>query len=214
MNYTKTIRNYCLNNPGKAFDVSYEYKNHYYMMQYKTFCKILNRLEDEGIITTYSKGIYLINSDWVKEDPVLSFYANDETGMVIGYQMYHDLGIIKYTEGPVEILTNAMQTTTKNVGDGYKLILFKGFFDKFVKKLIVALEIIENSRNIVDLDWFKMNKTLIMHLQYYKDYAFENILNNRSYSLSTIYTLEEYLKDLQIENKVLEIAKEYFKNTI
>ena len=161
----------------------------------------------DKIIKTYSKGIYLINSDWVKEDPVLSFYANDETGMVIGYQMYHDLGVTKYIDGPIEILTNAMETTTKNIGDDYKLILFKGYFDKYVKKLIVALELIEHNREIIDIEWFKMNKVLIMHLQYYKDNAFENIINNRSYSLSTIYTLEEYLKDLQIENKVLEIAK-------
>lgn len=214
MNYTKSIREYCLNNQGTAFDMSYEHEHHFSEVPYRTFCKILNRLEEEGILKTYSKGIYLISSNGADIDPVLSFYANDNTGVVIGYEMYNELGITNHNEKPIEVLTNAMETTTKNIGENYRLILFKGYFDKFTKKLIKALEIIENNRKIIELNMFKMNKVLIMQLQYYKDEALENILKNRNYSLTTIKTLQDYLDNLEIENKVSEIAKEYFKNTI
>jgi predicted transcriptional regulator of viral defense system len=93
MNYSKTIREYCLKNPGMVFDMSYERKNHFEMVPYKTFCKILSRLE-EGILKTYSKGVYLINSDKEAEDPIIAFYANDCSDMVVGYKMYNDLGVV------------------------------------------------------------------------------------------------------------------------
>lgn len=58
MNYSKTIREYCQKNPGMVFDMSYERERHFPMVPYRTFCKILSRIEAEGIIRTYSKGIY------------------------------------------------------------------------------------------------------------------------------------------------------------
>ena len=104
--------------------MSYEHENHFNMVPYKTFCKILNRLEDEGIVTLYSKGLYSINSGENGVDSVISFYANDDTGMVVGYKMYNDLGISTHQELPIVIYTNAMETTTKNIGDKYGLERF------------------------------------------------------------------------------------------
>ena len=57
MNYSKTIREYCLKNPGMVFDMSYEREQHFSMVPYKTFCKILSRSEAEGIIKCY-KDLY------------------------------------------------------------------------------------------------------------------------------------------------------------
>ena len=122
MNYSKTIREYCLQNPGMIFDMSYEHKKHFEMVPYRTFCKILNRIEEEGIIRTYSKGIYIINADNMTEDPVIAFYASKGVGMVVGYYMYNKLGITEHNEKPIVIYTSAMETTTKNIGDDYKLI--------------------------------------------------------------------------------------------
>lgn len=116
MNYSRTIREYCLQNPGMMFDMSYEHKKHFEMVPYRTFCKILSRLEDEGILKPYSKGLYIINSDNIKEDPVIAFYSNENTGLVVGYKLYNDLGITEHTEKPIVIYTNAMETTTKNIG--------------------------------------------------------------------------------------------------
>ena len=70
MNYSKTIREYCMQNPGMIFDMSYEHKKHFEMVPYRTFCKILNRIEEEGIIKTYSKGIYIINADKYKASSI------------------------------------------------------------------------------------------------------------------------------------------------
>ena len=206
MNYSKTIREYCLKNPGMVFDMSYERKNHFEMVPYKTFCKILSRLEDDGILKTYSKGVYLINSDKETEDPIIAFYANDNTGLVIGYKMYNDLGVSSHTEKPIVIYTNAMDTTTKNIGDDYRLVLFESLMDECIKKLIICLELIENKNDIIDRDLYRMNEILIDYLQDYSDSALEEILESHKYQYSTIVTLDECLKNLNIKNHAIDIA--------
>ena len=206
MNYSKTIREYCLKNPGMVFDMSYERKNHFEMVPYKTFCKILSRLEEEGILKTYSKGVYLINSDKETEDPIIAFYANECSGMVVGYKMYNDLGITTHTEKPIVIYTNAMDTTTKNIGDDYRLVLFESLMDECIKKLIICLELIENKNDIIDRDLYRMNEILIDYLQDYSDSALEEILESHKYQYSTIVTLDECLKNLKIKNHAIDIA--------
>nr|HOF27308.1 hypothetical protein [Clostridia bacterium]HOR90456.1 hypothetical protein [Clostridia bacterium]HPL08803.1 hypothetical protein [Clostridia bacterium] len=61
MNYTKTIRNYCQQNEGHIFDSQQMFRDFFSMVPYKTFIKILNRLEDENILSSVSKGVYLFN---------------------------------------------------------------------------------------------------------------------------------------------------------
>lgn len=210
MNYSRTIREYCLQNPGMMFDMPYEHKKHFEMVPYRTFCKILSRLEDEGIIKTYSKGLYIISSDNIKEDPIIAFYANENTGVVVGYKMYNELGITEHIEKPIVIYTNAMETTTKNIGDDYKLILFDAMFDEDIKKLIICLELIENGRHIIDYDLKRIYEILQDYLQYYDNLSFETIAENIRYSLSTIATLDELLSKLHVPNRALEIAKKYY----
>ena len=212
MNYSKTIREYCMQNPGMIFDMSYEHKKHFEMVPYRTFCKILNRIEEEGIIKTSSKGIYLINADNMPEDPVIAFYANTGFGVVVGYHMYNRLGITTHNEKPIIIYTSVMETTTKNIGDDYKLVLFDTYFDPSVKKLIICLELIENRNKIIGIDLYKTNTILIDYLKSYYDSSLEQILKNHKYQYATIVTLDEMLGHLKIKNKALEIALKYYKH--
>lgn len=63
MNYTKTIRSFCLQNTGKIFDAQQMGNDYFSMVPYKTLLKVLTRLETEGILSPVSKGVYIINSD-------------------------------------------------------------------------------------------------------------------------------------------------------
>ena len=89
MNYSKMIREYCLQNKGNIFDVPFERKTHFDIIPYKTLLKILNKLEEEGIIKEYSKGLYVIVNDDATQDPIISFYASDMNGVVVCYAMYN-----------------------------------------------------------------------------------------------------------------------------
>lgn len=208
MNYSKTIREYCNQNKGKIFDVSYERIHHFEMVPYKTLLKILNRLEEEKVIATYSKGIYLINSDEViKEDPIISYYASEFNGAVVGYDLYNKYEISSHKEKLVIIYTNAMETSTKNIGDDYKLIRFDVIFGKYTTPLIEALEIIENKASIADCDLTKASQVLISLLENYLDSFFEDIIKAHKYKYSTICSLENILRSMNKNNKVIEIFK-------
>ena len=50
MNYTKLVREYCKNNSGAIFDVSKLKDTEFAEVPYKTLLKILNRLEEEGLL--------------------------------------------------------------------------------------------------------------------------------------------------------------------
>ena len=149
MNYTKTIREYCKTTPWKIFDVSYEMKDHFKMVPYKTLLKALNRLEEEGLLETISKGVYLIKTGEPVEDPILAHYASEGRGIVVGYAMYNRYGITDHTEKPIRVYTNAMETETKNIGKEYVLMRLPIFFTDSVKNLIAALEILENGPEII-----------------------------------------------------------------
>lgn len=76
MVYTKAIREYCLQNEGIVFDISKEYKDHFSMMPYKTFCKILGRLEEEGVLVRESHGAYLTaKRGHTKKNQVVNYYT-------------------------------------------------------------------------------------------------------------------------------------------
>lgn len=208
MNYSKTIREYCKQNKDKVFNVSYERIHHFEMVPYKTLLKILNRLEEEKIITTYSKGIYLINSDEpLKEDPIVSYYASELNGVVVGYGLYNKYGISSHKERPTIIYTNAMKTSAKNIGDDYKLIMFDVNFGKYTTPLIEALDIIESKANIINCDLSKAGQVLINLLENYLDTFFEDIIEAHKYKYSTICSLENILRNMNKNNKVLEIFK-------
>lgn len=212
MNYTKTIREYCNQNKGKMFDVSYEMKHHFEMVPYRTLCKILSRLEAEGLLSLYSKGLYYINTDKDDADPIIAFYASDYTGLVVGGAMYKKYGIIKEYHGPITIYTNAMETTTKNLGDRYTLIKYPvSIFDTAAKRLIEALEIIDDRLRFEGFDQVVAARVIIECLQYYSDMVFRDIIEAHQYQYSTICTLSEMLNNLSIQNRVMDIVKEVYK---
>ncbi len=209
MNYSKTIRNYCLDNKGMIFDVSYEMERHFNMVPYKTLLKILNRLEDEGILEAISKGVYLIKSDEELDyDPIIKYYTDRDSGVLIGSALYKKYGLIEDADERIEILTNKMQTTTKNINGKYTLTHYDcSFILSDEVALIEALEIIENTRNM-SVDPVKKADTLATLLTNYSDFVVKLILKRRKYQYSTICTMEVILRDLKIKNNVTSIYME------
>ena len=41
------------------FNVSYETKHHFEIAPYRTLCKVLSKLDGEGLLTTYSKAFII-----------------------------------------------------------------------------------------------------------------------------------------------------------
>ena len=116
MNYTKLVREYCNNNSGAIFDVSKFKDTEFAEVPYKTLLKILNRLEEESLLSAVSKGVYFIGEKPVDEELVFDEYVDDGKGMFVGYQLFNDVGISDYVDCKIEIYTNNIKAKQKSVG--------------------------------------------------------------------------------------------------
>ena len=213
MVYTKAIREYCLQNEGIVFDISKEYKNHFSMMPYKTFCKILGRLEEEGTLVRESHGAYLTaKRGHTKKNQVADYYTHDGHGLVIGYHFYNMIEITDYKDGKKEILTNLIDSKTKKVGSTTLIRMNLYSFDNEYKSIIYALELIEKKYKIIDCDIEKINRFIQIYLQDYNDLVFEEIIKERKYRYSTVCTLDRLLSDIKKANCCLRIYEEIDKD--
>ena len=175
MNYTKLIREYCKNNSGAIFDVSKLKDTEFAEVPYKTLLKILNRLEEEGLLNPASKGVYFIDEKPVDEELIFDEYVDDGKGMFIGYQLFNDVGISNYVDCKIEIYTNNIKSKQKSVGQ-YFLKRVDLEFDDDIVDLVALLEIIDTGYSMKGCDFMAYKKTVDMLLKLYSDCSFEKIV--------------------------------------
>lgn len=175
MNYTKFVREYCKNNSGAFFDVSKLKDAEFSEVPYKTLLKILNRLEEECLLKSVSKGVYFIGEKPVDEELIFDEYVDDGKGMFVGYQLFNDVGISDYVDRKIEIYTNNIKSKQKSVGQ-YFLKRVDLEFDDDIVDLIALLEIIDGGYSMKGCDFIFYKKTVDMLLQSYSDSSFEKII--------------------------------------
>lgn len=205
MNYTKTIRNYCLENKGRIFDVSYLKEHSFEMVPYKTLLKILNRLVEEGILSDISKGIYLINQEGITlEAAVFNQYIAENRGMYTGYALYNQLGISSYKSDVIEIYTYLLSVPHKTIGP-FKLTRLNLHFSEQTTSLVALLECLENCGKIKDLEIDRLLNLTFEAPKFYSDLNFSWITQDRKYKRATVNSLSEILKNLGVKNDCLGI---------
>ena len=215
MNYTKTLREFFSQNQGHIFDVQYEQNHRFSLIPYKTLLKILNRLEEEGIVSSIAKGAYIVNSDDELDidKAINDYYVERFSGMMIGKEMYNYYDIGDQDEDFVEIYTNKIISNNKSIGK-YHLIKFDTHFYDEVVRLVTALELIEKVSTIKDINYIRYNEEKEAGVNSYTDEIFKEIITNHKYKYSTIATLDEMLDRFSIENNALSIYKENYLNVL
>lgn len=210
MNYTKLVREYCKNNSGAIFDVSKLKDTEFAEVPYKTLLKILNRLEEEGLLKPVSKGIYFIGEKSVDEELIFDEYVDDGKGMFVGYQLFNDVGISDYVDRKIEIYTHNIKLKQKSVGQ-YFLKRVDLEFDDDIVDLIALLEIIDVGYSMKGCDFISYKKTVDMLLQSYSDSSFEKIIKAIRYKYSTIKQLSELINANGVDSNCLDIFENTYK---
>ena len=213
MNYTKLIREYCKNNSGGIFDVSKLKDTEFAEVPYKTLLKILNRFEEEGLLSAVSKGVYFIGEKTVDKELIFGEYVDDGKGMFVGYQLFNDVGISDYVDRKIEIYAHNIKSKQKSVGQ-YFLKRVDLEFDDDIVDLIALLEIIDIGYLMKGCDFISYKKTVDMLLQSYSDSSFEKIVKAIHYKYSTIKQLSELLEANSIDNSCVDIFESTYKNLI
>ena len=137
--------------------------------------KILNRLEEESLLSTVSKGVYSIDENPVDEELIFDEYVDDGKGMFVGYQLFNDVGISNYVDCKTEIYTNNIKSKQKTIGQ-YIMKRVDLEFDGDIVDLIALLEIIDVGYSMKGCDFMAYKKTVDMRLKSYSDSSFEKIV--------------------------------------
>jgi hypothetical protein len=213
MNYTQTLREFCSQNQGHIFDVQYEQNHRFTLVPYKTLLKILNRLEKEEVVSSISKGVYIVNSDEELDidKAINDYYVKNFSGMMIGKALYNYYDIGDLDEDIIEIYTNKIISNNKTIGK-YHLIKFDTYFYDEVVNLVTTLELIEKVSSIKDINYIRLNEEKEFGTTSYTDEIFKVIITHHKYKYSTIATLDKLLNKLSIENNALLIYKENYIN--
>ena len=208
MNYTKTIREFCLKNRNTLFDVSYMTADYFSMVPYKTLLRILNRLVEEKILLPVSKGVYYIQGDkpFDLEKAVKEYYVDNNHGMFVGYKMYNDLLISDHVSDTVEIYTDRIGAAHKNIGN-YHLTHVNLVFDDYTKRLIQTLELIEHSPRIIDIDYMRYYNVRLNGICSYTEYEIDRVIRSIHYQHSTLVTFAELMKKAGFSVDILSKCK-------
>lgn len=180
---------------------------------YKTLLKILNRLEEESLLSAVSKGVYFIGEKPVDEELIFDECVDDGKGMFVGYQLFNDVGISDYVDCKIEIYTNNMKSKQKSVGQ-YFLKKADLEFDDDTIDLVALLEIIDTGYSMKGCDFMAYKKTVDMLLKSYSYSSFEKIVKAIHYKYSTIKQLSELLEANSIDNNCVDIFESTYKNLI
>ncbi len=209
MNYTKTIREFCFQNKGEIFDVSYMGDKYLEMVPYKTLLKILNRLEDEGIVTCVSKGVYLIREENRElDEAIIDRFISNGHGMYSGYTLFNELEITEQQNDCVEIYTNRISSQTKRIGD-YQLTRIDLPFTPQVISMITLLECIEKGPSIIDVSIIRLHEIIDAFAQDYTDQIFGLVIGTIPYHYSTTVTLRELLDRKGDENDCITVFERH-----
>ena len=125
MNYTRTLKEYCLQNKGSLLNISEEYENHFKMMPKKKYYKILNRLEEEGYLHKESHGVYFIFDDLEKKknnNRVIRHYTSGQHGIIVGYHWYNEIGITDYDDMEEALESNKLPKSLWDAFHSYVIV--------------------------------------------------------------------------------------------
>ena len=208
MDYTKTVRAFCLKNQNQLFDVSYMASNYFAVIPRKTLLKILSRLTDGGLLLPVSKGVFYIQGEkpFDLDRAVEEYYINGNHGMFVGYKMYNELQVSDYTDDIVEIYTNRIGAAHKSIGK-YHLTYADVVFDNYAKQLIQTLELTEHFTKIIDLDYIRLYNVRQSGIRNYLDYDIDRVTKAIPYQRSTLVTFDRLMKEAGFSGSVLRNLK-------
>jgi len=204
VNYTKQVREYCNQHNSSLIDISIVRDSVFKDIPYKTLLKIFNRLEEEGIVHTVSKGLYCVGNKTVNNKKIISQYASSGRGMFVGYGLFNSIGLTIYKDDKIEIYTNTIVSKQKTIGD-FLLKRVDLEFTGEIVDLISLLEILDFGFSMHGADVLSYKRTTELLAQTYSDDNFKKMIKAVRYMYSTVLKLSELLARLNIENSCLEI---------
>lgn len=164
----------------------------------QAFYQTLTRLTQKGMLCHLTKGLYYrprcsrFGVVPLGEQAIVEHYTAGGQGMVVGYRLYYQLGLTTQISKNVDILSNVLQENKKTVSN-VKVSRLDLNFDATICNAIATLEILQNYRNIEDINHRKMAEYMRKFALNYSEDAIRTVLGHRKYKKATIAFLAAFL---------------------
>ena len=182
------------------------YRNNFSSFLSETaFYKLISRLYISGEIYRVSKGIYCkanqskYGKSLLQENEVVETYTKNEKGILIGYQLYNQLGITTQVSKRYIIYSSSVDKQNKNIGN-VNIHRYNLIYNNATKSMICILELLYNYRNIQDLNISCYINEIKRLSKEYNEKVFENVQKEIKYPKWVIAFLQEVLNYYQIPN--------------
>ena len=164
----------------------------------QAFYQTLTRLTQKRMLCHLTKGLYYrprcsrFGVVPLGEQAIVEHYTAGGQGMVVGYRLYYQLGLTTQISKNVDILSNVLQENKKTVSN-VKVSRLDLNFDATICNAIATLEILQNYRNIEDINHRQMAEYMRKFALNYSEDAIRTVLGHRKYKKATIAFLAAFL---------------------
>lgn len=171
------------------------------------YYKVLSRLEKKGDIYRITKGLYCIprKSEFgiieYSNDKLYNYFMgnNNDKGMFTGYKLFNKYNLTTQMSKNINILSNVVTSETKTIKNlNLKKVNIQ--FDSKTKLMLEFLEIIDNYKEIEDLNRGNLLSYLKKTINKYDGKVMNDILKRIKYKKSTIASIETILNFFEIHN--------------
>ncbi len=185
------------------------YKEKFNDVSEQAFYKTISRMSKNEDIERISKGIYCkprrgrFGTTISSEKNILDHYLgiNKNRGVVIGYQMYNNKGITTQVSKTIELYSNATFQEKKQIRN---VTIYKANirFDISTIKMVELLEVLQNYRNIEDLNLIGLKKFIEDSIKYYDEKTIQKLIRSIGYKKHTLASLKNILDFFKLENNM------------
>lgn len=169
------------------------------------YYKALGRLCGSGFLNKAGKGVYYrpkysrFGIVPLPETAILQHYTEGETGMLVGYALYRELGLTTQIPKSLEAYSSRMEQQTKTIRN-VRLTRYPLKYSVQVRQMIALLEILQNYYEIQDLNSARFLEVCSTLVKKYNDETFDEVMQVIRYPKRTIAFLKSILDHYGIPN--------------
>lgn len=162
------------------------------------FYKTVERLCKEGVLSKVAQGTYCKPKTGKfgvlppSETEIVKTFTKNQTGMTIGYSLYHSLRLTTQIGKNIEVLTSCIEQGQKTIGN-VRLMQCMIEFEPDTQSVIQMLEVLLNYTEIQDLNVRRFLTYAEAFSKNYSDDAFRKVYLVRRYPKRVIAFLAEIL---------------------
>lgn len=171
----------------------------------QNFYKSLERLNKNGKLAHLTKGLYYrpkfgrFGPVPISEKEIVYHYIKNQKGMMIGYRMYNDKGLTTQVSKRIEILASNLPGDKKNIQNVLVRKVSVALTNKTIP-VIEMLEILQDYRNIEDINLKALLSCFTSFVETYSDQAANSVLSKMKYKKSTIAFLAAVLDHFHVQH--------------